>query len=259
MPAPILLSPSDFALLCRVIRAVARASRLPASEAEDFSQWVHLSLLQRNYAPLTRYTGRSSLQTYVTVLVRRLLLDWRNMRFGKWRPSAWARRNGPIAVNLDRLVSRDHYSVDEAVNLLSGRPGYPPPDALRALAVQVPARCRPRPVPCDDLAPLVATDFADPVEAKQDVLAKRRLLRSLRGACEQLAPLDRHLLHLRFEKNLPVVAIAERLGVTAKPLYRRIDKVVASLRRALAVTHAGQRIRSAPIRAEVPHRRTNAA
>ena len=240
MSAPVVLSPATFALLCRVITAVVRASRLPSSDAEDFSQWVHLSLLERNYAPLTCFAGRSSLRTYVTVLVRRLLLDWRNMRFGKWRPSAWARRNGPVAVDLDRLMTRDHYSVDEAVTMLSGRPGCPPPDTLRALAAQVPARCRPRRVPCDDFAPLAATDFADPVEAEQDALAQRRLLRSVRGACEQLAPLDRHLLHLRFEKNLPVVAIAERLGVTAKPLYRRIDNAVASLRRALAVTHAAR-------------------
>src|SRR6476661_8828077 len=115
MSAAVPLSPSDFALLCRVIRGVAHAGRLPSSDAEDFSQWVHLTLLERNYAPLTQFCGRSSRQAYLRVVVRRLLLDWRNMRFGKWRPSSWARRHGPAAMDLDRLLTRDHHSIDEAV------------------------------------------------------------------------------------------------------------------------------------------------
>ena len=239
MSVTAVLSSSDFALLCRVVDEVARAGRLPASDREDFSQWVHLHLLERNYTALGRFRGRSSLHTYVTVLVKHLLLDWRNLQFGKWRPSAWARRHGRVAIDLDRLVSRDRHSVDEAVAILSHRPGYPGVDVLRELALQVPTRQRPRLLPCEALESLATIDFADPVEAEENAAATRRRLHCLRRASQQLARLDRHLLHLRFEKNMPVVAIAAHLGLTAKPLYRRIDNAIASLRRSVPAFSAG--------------------
>ena len=116
-------SPSEFALLCKVIDAVTRTSGLGESQAEDFSQWIHLRLLERNYEPLTRFAGRSTLQTYLTVVVRRLLLDWRNAEFGKWRPSRWAHRIGGAAIDLDRLLTRDGYRMDEAIAILQDRAG----------------------------------------------------------------------------------------------------------------------------------------
>ena len=45
----------------------------------------------------------------------RLLLDWRNSQYGKWRPSRQATRLGRHAITLERLMSRDSLSAAEAV------------------------------------------------------------------------------------------------------------------------------------------------
>src|SRR5215208_5464467 len=52
-----------------------------------------------------RFERRSSLPTYVTVVIQRLFLDYRNRLWGKWRPSSDAKRLGPTAMLLERLVA----------------------------------------------------------------------------------------------------------------------------------------------------------
>ena len=69
-------TPEQLAVLDSVIRQAARAGRLQPQDAEDFSQSVHLRLIERQYDVFDRFDGRSSLRTYLTVVVRRLLLDW---------------------------------------------------------------------------------------------------------------------------------------------------------------------------------------
>ena len=136
------LSPAEFELLCQVIAMVARTSGLPHQDAEDFAQHAHVHLMERQYAPATTFSGRSSLRTYLTVVVRRLLLDWRNARFGKWRASSVARRLGPAAVALDRLMFRDGHRLDEAVAKLKGRPACTQSAPLRRLASLLPQRAK---------------------------------------------------------------------------------------------------------------------
>lgn len=228
------VSPSDFALLCDVIASVARRSGLPGDEAQDFSQHVHLRLLEKNYAPLAMFAGQSSFRTYLTVVVNRLLLDWRNARFGKWRPSAVAERLGPAAVDLDRLITRDGHDVDQAVSIVAGYPGAPSPAALRAIAETLPARTKVRAVVVDDLEPLHLGGFVDPIEREQDAAAQQQLIRALRRACRTLPEADRYLLFLRFSRQMAVPAIAEVLGEPAKPLYRRLERIYAALRRTIA-------------------------
>ena len=107
--------PEQLTLLSDVVRKVARSRRLAPEDAQDFAQIVQVRVLERNYDVFNRFTGRSSLRTYLTVVVTRMLLDWLNSTYGKWRPSAMALRLGPDAVTLDRLIWRDGYTIDEAV------------------------------------------------------------------------------------------------------------------------------------------------
>src|SRR6187401_2942400 len=119
MRQPAQPSSSDLVLLGEVVRSVVRRGRLPPADAEDFSQGVQLRFLESGYEAFARFDGRSSLRTYLTTVVWRLLLDWRTAAYGKWRPSAAARRLGPQAVRLDRLLNRDGLTVDEAIEVAS--------------------------------------------------------------------------------------------------------------------------------------------
>jgi RNA polymerase sigma factor (sigma-70 family) len=241
MPVP-LLAPADFTLLCEVIALVARSGGLTPDQAEDFTQSVQLRLLERNYAPLKAFGGRCSFRTFLTVVVRRLLLDWRNQQLGKWRPSACAQRLGPVAVRLDRLMSRDGHGVEDAVSLLADLPAFPKPDALREIALQLPQRTRVRltvPEKWDDVG---VAAFVDPVEAEQAALARHCRLRALRRACRRLPVEDRRLLFLRFQRGMTVRQIATVLETDDKPLYRRLARLLSSLRRTLI---AAQSVESA--------------
>ena len=114
-------SPSDLQLLASVIREVTRARRLTPADAQDFAQSVHVRCLERDYDMFRRFGGRSSLRTYLRVVVTRLLLDWQNSSYGKWRPSATAARLGGPALLLERLIERDGCTRDEAVRVVSSR------------------------------------------------------------------------------------------------------------------------------------------
>jgi len=106
-------SPEDLTLLSEVLRDVSRR-RLSPDEAQDFVQSAHLKLLERQYDVFGRFTGGSSLRTYLTVVVIRLLLDWRNSTYGKWRPSAAAVRLGPEVQGLPRQRRRPRPDVRRA-------------------------------------------------------------------------------------------------------------------------------------------------
>src|SRR5262249_56536161 len=84
-----------------------RSHRLSPAEADDFRSEVRLHFIDRNYEVLRRFENRSSLPTYVTVVIQRLFLDYRNRLWGKWRPSSEAKRQGPTWILFERLLAGD--------------------------------------------------------------------------------------------------------------------------------------------------------
>ena len=77
-------------LIDDAITAVCRRRRLPPDEADDFGSEARLHLIKDDYAVLRAFQERSSLRTYLFAVLSHLFLDWRNARWGKWRPSAEA-------------------------------------------------------------------------------------------------------------------------------------------------------------------------
>jgi RNA polymerase sigma factor for flagellar operon FliA len=235
MPEPARPSSSDLVLLGEVIRSVVRRGRLSPSDAEDFSQGVHLKFLESGYEAFARFDGRSSLRTYLTTVVWRLLLDWRNAAYGKWRPSAAARRLGPEGVRLDRLINRDGLTVDEAIQVASRAAAASPDRILRRIADRLPLRRRTVFV-ADDVLHLVGREFPDPIEARERAAKTRQTRIALGQAFNQLEPEERRLMSLRFRQSLTVREIAGLLNVDAKRLYRTYDRLVGKLRRGMGAS-----------------------
>ena len=127
----------------RIIAFVARRRRLDAGEVDEFASVVRLKLIENDYEVLRRFEGRSSLKTYLTVVIQRFYLDYRVSTWGKWRPSAGARRLGPTAVLLERLTARDGMSFPEAVQAARTNHGVPENDReLFDIGAQLPQRTR---------------------------------------------------------------------------------------------------------------------
>ena len=56
---------------------------------------------------------------------------------------------------------------------------------------------------------------------------------ALAAALQQLDPQDRLILKMRFQDNFQVAQIARLLRVEAKPLYRRLERIMKVLRQAM--------------------------
>jgi RNA polymerase sigma factor (sigma-70 family) len=225
-------TPAQLALLAQVVRSVARTGRLSPDDAEDFAQAVQLKFLERGYDVLRRFEGRSSLKTYLTVVVRRLLLDWQDHTYGKWRPTATALRLGPQAVQLERLMNRDTYSAVEAVQHVSAGEGAPGFGELRRLAERLPRRPHRRMVAIEN-APVQRVEFDDLVASRDRHAREARIHLELQDVLARLSPEDRRLLNLRYRQNRSVPAIARLLQIDTKALYRRFQRVFKQIRRRL--------------------------
>jgi RNA polymerase sigma factor for flagellar operon FliA len=222
-------------LIEKVLRTVCRRNAFPTDESEEFGAWAKLRLIDDDYAVLRKFQGRSSLPTYLTVVIANLFRDYRIHRWGKWRPSAEAKRLGTVAVQLESLVSRDGRSVGEAIATLRTSFGVErPARELEAMAARLPQRTKRR------LEGDEALEWARAAEGGDDRLVERELRATereaeaaLAGALAALDAAERLLLKLRFADGLAVVDIARMLGEPARPLYSRIERALAALRHAL--------------------------
>jgi len=87
-------------LVDRLARATAHRARLSASETDDFLSDVHLKLVEDDFAVLRSFKGRSRLTTFLLTVLQRAAFDFRNARWGRWRASAQAERQGTTALRL---------------------------------------------------------------------------------------------------------------------------------------------------------------
>lgn len=221
----------------RAIRFICRDARLTGADAEDFASTVRLALLANDGAILRKYEGRSSFGSYITVVIRRLLVDQQRAE-GRWYASAEAKRRGEGAVLLDQLLHRDHRTLDEAVAIVLDRhPGGATAAELRAIAAALPRRDpRPRLV---ELEEEDEQHFASGSSAEERVvesdLARRSesISRVVSAALQAMTAQDRVILRLRFGKEASIADIARALGLEQRPLYRHVETLLAELRRAI--------------------------
>src|SRR5688500_2017196 len=99
----------------RVTAIVGRRALLSVPDPGDFASEAKLARIEEDYAVLRKWEGRSSLDTFLTVVVQRLLADARTRARGRWHASAEAQRLGPTAVLLETLVRRGGRTLDEAM------------------------------------------------------------------------------------------------------------------------------------------------
>ena len=220
----------------RALAFVCRRHGMTAVDAEDFSSTCRLHLMDDDYAVIRAYQGRSSLQTYLVSVITHFFQDWRNARWGKWRPSAEAKRLGAVAVQLERMLVRDGLTLDEAHETLRTNLGIDESrQALEDLAGRFPHRTGRTFVSDDAVSDRPAIDSrADaPLKQTEAAEAARRFTGLLADALGRLAVQDRLLLRMRFEDGCTVADISRALSLDQKPLYRRMERLLGELRTAL--------------------------
>ena len=218
-------------LIEAVIRTVIRRRRMTPDEAEDFASVARLGLLKDGCAVIRNFRGESSLSTFLNRVVDRMLLDYRVEAWGKWRPSARARRMGRLAMQLEKLTSRDGLTFNEAVETLRTNLQVACTDAeLWAIYRQLPERT-PRVLMAEDALKGIPAAGAPPDDGLR--ADGTWMIGALQRALDRLDPEDRMLLHQRFFGEIRPVSIARARGLDQKRLYVRFDQILGRLRRFL--------------------------
>jgi RNA polymerase sigma factor (sigma-70 family) len=217
----------------RLTSRIARQHRLSPCDSEDFAAEVQLHIIADNYAVLRKFAGRSTLTRFLAIVIQRLLRDYCDARWGKWRPSVRTRREGALAIVFERLVVRDGLGFDEARTVLDTNLRLPADDGtLERIYGRLRRRSRPRLVGEAEIGDQPAVGAT--ADALVDERDRRRVLSeattALRHAVTACSPQDRLLLKLHFRDGLTIAAIGRMLGIDQKRLYRRLGRLLGQLR-----------------------------
>lgn len=225
-------------LIERVIAYVVRTGGLVDAEAEDFASAARLALMANEFAVLARFDGRAALATYLVVVVKRLLFEYRDHQFGRWRSSAEAKRMGDAAVLLEKLLVRDRRPFHEAAQIVRESHADVSESQMEEMVKRFPRRV-PR------LRPTVLDDLPEDVLAAGETASRRvddgeqhrvcdTATRVLRETLAAMTPEDRALLRWRFGFSVSISNIARMLRVPQRPLYRRVEALLQQIHDALA-------------------------
>ncbi len=218
-----------------IVHAVARQKRLGVDESQELYSRVMLKVVPDDYAALRSFRGGSRWGTYLTVIIQRVLLDYRVQEWGRWRPCARTRRLGPTAVELDRRINRDGLEPAEVVRDFLARGVDETADELERFVDQIPRRPR----RCFVSAEASLRELVDPGRADQRFEAAERqrtatrLSAALASELRQLPDQERILLGLRFNSAWTVRRIAASQNLEERPLYRRFERILRRLRHRL--------------------------
>ena len=221
----------------RIAAFVARRNHLGSDEAAEFAQEVRVRLLENDYAVIRKFEGRSEFSTYLTTVIVRLFHQYRVEKWGKWRPSAEAKRLGDKAITLERLITRDGLTLHEAVETLTTPTGSQYTEAeLEAIYARLPPR-NPRPVVVSgEVSPdaaAVDADAYDHVEMADRERFARKTCKAIDALIQSMDAQDRMILNMRFAQARKVPDIARRLHMDQKKLYKRLDMLVGRMRKSL--------------------------
>lgn len=230
-------------LIQRIAACVGRRHGLSEADLDDFVQEVQLKLVEDDYRRIREFRGGSSLKTYLTTVITRLAKDFCNRLWGKWRPSAAAKRRGWATELLERLVHREGFSFEEAaekmirdfyvrrsVEELAKLAAKLPPRTSRRLEGEEALENRPAETFTGDRAATERVDRRVTDAEKAEVAA--RVEPALEEALTELEAEDRVILKLLF-RGWTLAKIARFLTIEQKPLYRRRDHLLERLRQAL--------------------------
>ena len=220
----------------RITAFVTRRHHASADEAQEFSSYVNEKLIENDYGVIRRFEGRSSVETFLVTVISNQFHDFRNREWGKWRPSAAARRQGPVAIQLERYLVRDGLPFDQAAEALASNHGITVDrDELGRIAASLPVRFRRRTESEDVLRDATAPDSAErAVLDEERRLLWDRVMKVLAQEQAKLPPQDAQILALKFEDGAKVSEIAATLRIGQKPLYERLKRLLKRLRFALA-------------------------
>lgn len=234
-PTPEKIFLDNLPLIKAIIDHSCRRALRP-QDAEDFKSHVEIKLIEDGYAVIRKFRGDrgATLKTFLTITIKHLFLDYKDHLWGKHHPSAKAKELGDIAVRLETLIVRDRYLFEEACEILRTNQGVEVSVAeLEDLWAKLPHR-----LPREEVGegPLIFKPAQGPrpdqeAEEKELERERRRVYMGLGRAVESLSTDDQ--LFIKMWVKFSIADIARIRKVEQKPLYRRWNKILKALEKAL--------------------------
>jgi len=219
-------------VLERVIAFTCRRAFFEAADAEDFSSFVKLKLIENDYAALRKFEQRCSFAAYISVVVQRLLLDYRVHLWGKWHASAEAKRLGEMAIAVESMLIRDRMTMAEALPALRYKWPELTEENLDEILVRLPRRSlRPSMVDLDTARGVASGSTVNETSFENTRVERARTIAVIvRETMQSYSDDDRLLVRLHFEAGASIAEISRMLAVDQKPLYRRLQRLLRDLR-----------------------------
>ena len=216
----------------KIFSALARRHGL-SSDAAEFSASAKRRMIENDYGILAKFRGEASLPTYLTVVLSMLFREYRVLEWGRWRPSAAAKRGGWLAIRLEQLVSRDGLSVGQAGDLLRTAGFTTLADAeLGRIAALLPTRAPLPPVQSGHSSTEVAGSprAGDVIDAEETDRTAGTVTQVLGEALDTLPSDDRLIVQLHYGESKSIADIARELALPQESLYRRVERTLGVLR-----------------------------
>jgi RNA polymerase sigma factor (sigma-70 family) len=224
-----------FDLIQQKLLHLGRRSGLPDHEAEELRSWALFRLVEDDYQVLGSWEGRSSFSTYLTVVLVNLMRDYRIRLWGKWRPSAAARRRGREAVLLERFWLQGGLPLEQAIERIRGERGCSLSRGdLEQLAAELPRRTARRRVGDEALCEIPHDgDVEGGVRDRELARTAGCLRAALLPAWQALPAEDRRLLELHYERGLNLATVSRLQGRPVRQVYSARERCLKRLRQAL--------------------------
>jgi RNA polymerase sigma factor for flagellar operon FliA len=220
----------------RTANYFCRSKGLSWQDTEEFVSLVQYKIFEDNYAILRKFQGKSSLETFLTTVVKRQFQDYLNHLWGKWRNSVEAKKLGSLATKLEVMLRRDGLSLNEACEILKANDlaAEVSVEDLAALAAKLPHRLPSRRMEGEvSLQNRPSGEMPPDQRVFSREMRERRsqILQFLKDAMRRLSPEDGLIASMSGE--FTVSQIARALGLDQKALYRRREKIYKALRQDL--------------------------
>ena len=227
---------TNLSVIDRAIGYVCHHNRIDRDAGEEFGSYVKFKLIESNYAIIRKFEGRSSFSTYMTTVIQRMFFQHRVQMWGKWRPSAQAKRLGAKGIMVERLLTRDGYTHAEAASILtSGSDPVLSVAEIEAIYIRLPVRV-PRPVL---VSAMENTDNGPSIDTESELFSDEReevarhTAATIDAVMASMDPEDQMILRMRFWARRKIPEIGQALGLDGKKLYKRINKLLCQLKLAL--------------------------
>jgi hypothetical protein len=206
----------------QIIADLSRKHLLAPAETDEFRRVVQRALERHDYELLRAFDGRATWETYLNTVLTREFFVFQTALWGEWRPSAAAMRSGPVAMLLEELVLRDHFSIADAIEWMrTSHRVDQPRRKIGELAIHL------------GLVPSERSALRTGAGSLDLPAVDPKLQAAVSDALALLSADDRLILELRFREHQPLTRIAKILDLEVRPVQRRIDSIKHVLRESL--------------------------